>query len=91
MDFQVTCINKVIRFDPRSAITHLGGTGPNGPWRNTQENVIAAIKAGHRFYVARLGHVVFLQIRISPFGNEYVKTEADADTPDNLLHLPECQ
>jgi hypothetical protein len=29
-------------------------------------------------------------IAVSPFGNRYLKTEADGEHPNNLLALPEC-
>lgn len=29
-------------------------------------------------------------VSVSRFGNKYLKTENDGETPDNLLSLPEC-
>jgi hypothetical protein len=84
---RVECINKNDRDNPYERITHLGGSG----WRITQGDVIAEIKSGEDFYVEEpLQDRVYLEVAVSAAGNEYVKTEADGDAPNNLLSLPEC-
>lgn len=85
---QVTCVHKLNRTNPNDHITHLGGPG----WHDTQQAVINAIdNMTHAFYVNRpQGDIVWLETAISRFGNKYVKTEADGDSPNNLLSLGEC-
>lgn len=90
---RVTCINKQPRVDPYRAITHLGGyRDDNGQyWKCTQQECIDHIKKGSVFYVERPARDrVYLIVARSAQGNEYVKTEADGDQPNNLLSLPEC-
>lgn len=88
---QILCINKSDRFDPWARIKHIGGQNPDGSrWRLTLEAAIAGIRAGKwQFWVAG-NPSVWVEIALSRFGNEYLKTEADGETPDNLLSLPEC-
>jgi len=92
MSNRVDCINKANRPSRWEAIRRLGGTrDDNGNrWSCTQDECIAYIEKGIRFYVQKTNHKVYLVIGVSPQGNKYVKTEADTDTQDNLLSLPEC-
>lgn len=87
--FQVTCITKIVHNDPRHRITHLGG--PN--WYDTQLSVIRAIRnKTAAFYVnPPNADKVWLVVRTSPYGHEYVKTTADGEHPNNLLSLQECR
>lgn len=88
MNMEVRCIHKQNHHDPTQRILELGGPG----WRDSQQAVIQAIeRRTHRFYVRRPeGGVVWLIVAKSRFGNKYVKTEADGESPDNLLSLEEC-
>jgi len=89
---QVTCINKEDRYDPYERITHIGGiNGDYSRWKLTQVDAIDSIESGkYEFYVKANGHIVDVIVAISRYGNKYLKTESDGDTPDNLLSLPEC-
>lgn len=91
---RVECINKDDRLDPYTRITHIGGSaggaGGNG-WKITQAQAIEGIESDRwAFYVQRGGHEVDVVVAVSRFGNKYIKTTADGDSPDNLLSLPEC-
>lgn len=90
---RIKCINKDDRNNPYEAITHIGGVNPDGTkWKLTQKEAIASIKNGkYDFYVENpTGDKVNVIVAISQYGNEYLKTESDGDSPNNLLSLPEC-
>lgn len=89
---QVTCINKDDRYNPYERITHIGGINADKTrWKLSQANAIYEIENGvYEFYVNKLGHNVEVIVAKSRYGNKYLKTVADGDTPDNLLSLPEC-
>jgi hypothetical protein len=87
--FEIKCINKNPREDPHHRITHVGGYGTSR-WKLTVAEVIQRIESGREaFYTHVNGHTgkVVVATRL---GRKYIKTEADRDTPDNLLSLPEC-
>lgn len=88
---EIKCINKNDRFDPYDRITHVGGH-QGKQWKLTLNEAISYIENGEwAFYVSSPnGHKVWVEVAVSRFGNKYLKTEADGDTPNNLLHLPEC-
>lgn len=88
---EIKCINKDPRQDPYRAITHVGGF-ETSQWRLTLSDAIEKIERKEwSFYVSRpRGDTVQVVVAISRFGNNYLKTTADADEPNNLLSLPEC-
>ncbi|QIE54438.1 DUF3892 domain-containing protein [Pikeienuella piscinae] len=92
MTNRVTCINKTDRYNPWERIDRLGGTkdSDGSRWGCTQQECVAYIEKGYEFYVDTNGHREYLVVGKSSQGNKYVKTEADQDTQDNLLSLPEC-
>ena len=86
---QISCINKSPREDRYNSITHVGGY-TDKPWKITQEDAIRHIESGAwEFYTLVNGHRQRV-IVATRNGRKYIKTEADSDTPDNLLSLPEC-
>ncbi len=92
MPVQISCINKSDRMNPWERILRVGGVNPDGQrWRLSLTDAIDGIKAGKwTFFVSVGGHRVDVVIAKSRFGNEYLKTVPDVDSPDNLLSLPEC-
>jgi hypothetical protein len=64
---------------------------PNGiRWKLSENEAIAGIKAGKwRFWTSGGGTSTWVIIAKHD-GREYLKTEADTTTKDNLLSLPEC-
>jgi len=90
-DLQITCINKQDRDDPYERIVRVGGDTLLGGWRKSQHEVIADIES-HRntFYVQTGLRRVDVIVRTSRYGNKYITTEADGESQNNLLSLPEC-
>jgi len=88
---QVGCIKKDDRQDIYSRITHIGGMGGEGVrWSLTLDEAISGIETGKwAFYTHVGGHQRWLLVA-SRNGRKYLRTQADQDTPDNLLSLPEC-
>ena len=86
------CVKKTDRPNPWERIRQVGGINPNGGrWALSQEDAIAGIRKGTwSLVVRRGGATVNVIIATSRFGNPYLKTEADGETPNNLLSLPEC-
>jgi hypothetical protein len=94
MAIQIMCINKDNRYNPREAITHVGGINPDGRcWRLQLQEAIQSIENGkYSFYVEQpSGDIVNVVVAVSAAGNKYLKTEADGDEPNNLLSLNECK
>jgi hypothetical protein len=89
---RVTCIDKPDRNSRYDAIQRLGGIrDDNGNrWSCTREECVEHIKNGTQFYVNVSGHRVYLITQESAGGLEYVRTNPDQDTDDNLLSLPAC-
>jgi len=89
---QIRCINKREHYNPYQRITHVGGQNPNGNnWKLAADEAIQGIETGKwSFHITRGGHTVAVKVAVSRFGNKYLKTEADNETPDNLLSLYEC-
>jgi len=84
---KVTCINKSDRYNPHERIRNIGGSG----WKYSEPQAITLIKSGDcEFYVSVNGKEVRVIIAKSSYGYEYLKTENDGESPNNLLSLPEC-
>jgi hypothetical protein len=92
---KITCIKKDggSHYDRHEAIQSLG-------WINEQtrasgistrlEMVQFLENRGVAYTRDEFSNVAYLVVRISPYGNKYVKTIADGRDSDNLLALPEC-
>lgn len=86
--YRITCINKDDRQNPYERIKFVGLGGTE---KYTQQQVVRWIDGGeHKFYVERGGKRANVITATSPYGNRYIKTEADGSEPNNLLSLQEC-
>lgn len=87
---QISCINKNDRSSAYERISFVGGTHGGNKWKLSLSDAIKSIENGtYSFYTSVGGHVRKV-IVASRNGTKYLKTDADSDTPDNLLSLPEC-
>ena len=87
---EISCINKNDRYNAYERITHVGGVVNITRWKVTVEAAISYIEnRTYSFYTRVRSHEVEVVVA-SRSGRKYLKTEADPDTPDNLLSLPEC-
>jgi hypothetical protein len=89
---EIDCINKDERYNPYEAIVRVGGPNGDGTrWNLPMRDAAEGSKEGKwSFFVHQGSHVVEVVHAISRYDNLYLRTEADYDTPDNLLSLPEC-
>lgn len=87
---QISCINKIDRYSAYERIQRVGGTHNGQKWKFSLSDAIEYIEKGtYSFYTYVNGHTRNVVVA-SRNGVKYLKTEADYDTPDNLLSLPEC-
>ncbi len=90
MRHQIGCINKNNRSDPYTRIARIGGVSGGERWSLSLDDAISGIESGRwEFYTQVGGHVREVQV-VTRNGTKYLRTDADRDTPDNLLFLPEC-
>ena len=91
-EHEIKCVVKSDRYDPNSRITHVGGSNYDGTnWKFTQDGAICGIKENkYIFFVMQNGQRAKVIVANSRYGNEYLKTEADGELPNNLLSLYEC-
>lgn len=90
--YEVKCINKAHHYSPYERITAVGGMLSDlRLWKISQEEAIAGIETGRfKLYVKQGGRIADVIVARSRFGNKYLKTTADGESPDNLLNLTEC-
>jgi len=88
---EVSCIRKSDRQDPYSRIEAVGGGGSLlTMWTLSLDDAIKGIESGTlKLYTHVGGHKRNIVVATRLLG-KYLRTEADIDTPDNLLSLPQC-
>jgi Protein of unknown function (DUF3892) len=90
-EWRITAVDTREAGSPHTRIRRVGGARPDGtPWRMSVDEVVRAIGRGERFYVEEpAGDPVDVTIAHTGAGRVYLRTEADADAPNNMLSLPE--
>jgi len=93
---EIDCINKDDRYSPYEAIQFVGGPNPPGSdsprWKLSLADAVKGSREGKwQFYVKQSNHEVLVHHVQNARGNWFLRTEADRDTPDNLLSLAECR
>jgi Protein of unknown function (DUF3892) len=92
---QVSCIRKRgNHYNPHERIEGLGGVHGGNRWYLTEDQVITELHKPDmtrqwNFYTNVNGRSAWVVIATHN-GREYVKTEADGYSPDNLLALSNC-
>jgi hypothetical protein len=87
---RVTCvIKKSIYNEPHERIEGIGGDYLGVPWMLPQTLVIHYIKRKIEAYYISVNNKAIKIIIAYHNGREYLKTETDGYSPDNLLALPE--
>jgi hypothetical protein len=92
LSIRVDCVTRTDRVSPYHRIRAIGGRGRDGEaWRLSEQAAITAIENERAsFYVewpkGRRIDVVVGQ----GLGKTYLKTEADGESPEGLLRLPDC-
>lgn len=86
----VTCVSeKGISWKPHERIVCIGGYHNEALWTLSVNEAIKNIKSGAEQYFILSGNNKELNIIVADYkGYQYLKTETDLDSPDNLLGLP---
>ena len=88
MAIEVKCSTK----DSNGVILGIGGTNADGTrWYLSTQDAIAGIKSGKwSFYVIIGGYRVDIIVVKTATGTEYLRTDPDKTTQNNLDYLPGC-
>ena len=92
-NLHIRCVVKSDRTGAHERIRAIGGANADGsPWTLTQDKAISQIEDGTSvFYIERPRDQRFdVIVAMDAQGNKYLKTVADRDQPEQLLHLPVC-
>lgn len=94
MRVEIDCINKNNRQSRYERIERVGGPNGDGTrWNLPLDDAIAGWERGEWDFFVRQGshEVVGVHVAVSAQGRKFLRTDADHDTPDNLLSLDECR
>jgi DNA-binding beta-propeller fold protein YncE len=89
MSKQVLCINKRGQHhNPHERIQAIGGVVSGVRWKDSEDTAIANVKRDPQsYYVSVRGHSVWV-VLARHNGREYLKTQPDGYSPDNLELRP---
>jgi hypothetical protein len=85
------CINKRGgHLNPHERIQSIGGVVNGVRWKRSEADAIQDVKNDPRAYFTHANGKSAWVVVAKHNGREYLKTESDGYSPDNLLSLPEC-
>jgi hypothetical protein len=89
---QVSCVNRRgDHYEPHQRISHIGGINHSKSlWKLSEHDAINSINCGEFDFFVLVNGLPVTIIIAEYEGRQYLKTEADGYSPDNLLALPEC-
>ena len=93
-ELHVRCVQPSDPPDPHARIVSVGGQGPYGePFRYTHEEAVEGIRHGRfkLWFDHPDGHYTAIVVARGSFSHYYLKGEGDAEQPDSLLALPDCE
>jgi hypothetical protein len=89
---RVDCVTRTDRVSQHHRIRAIGGTGRDGSrWRLSEDAAIAAIENERASFYVLLPPGRRVDVVVGQgLGKQYLKSEADGESPDLLLGLPDC-
>jgi hypothetical protein len=90
MSKQVSCITKREHQNPHERIQGIGGIANGTRWWRSEDDAIRDVERESKSYYVSVGGRTVWVVVASHNGRKYLKTEADAYAPNNLLSLPDC-
>lgn len=91
MSRQIMCINKrPNHYSPHERIQAIGGLANGQRWKRAEADAIADVKRDRQSYYTSVNGKSAWVVVATHKGREYLKTQNDGYSPDNLLSLPEC-
>jgi len=89
---QVSCVNRRgDHYEPHERISHIGGINHyKSLWKLSEYDAINSISCGEFDFFVLVNSQPVSVIVAEYEGRQYLKTEVDGYSPDNLLALPEC-
>ena len=87
---EVSCIVKREHHNPHERIQAIGGIHNGSRWKRSEDDAIRDIKNGTYEYFVSQGGRTAKVIVAKHNEREYLKTENDGYSPDNLLSLSSC-
>jgi hypothetical protein len=91
MSKQVSCIVKRgSHYNPHERIQAIGGVDNGVRWQEAEAAAIANVKRDPTSYYTSVNGRSVSLIVATHNGREYLKTENDGYSPDNLLSLRDC-
>jgi hypothetical protein len=92
LSIRIDCVTRTDRVSPHHRIRAVGGRGRDGEsWRLSEDAAIAAIENERATFYVEWPHGHRLDVVIGQgLGKQFLKTEADGESPDVLLAMSDC-
>lgn len=76
--------------DPYQRVRHIGGNTGEFRWKHSHAQAVQFVEDGlFDYYVEKNARAMKLEVGSTADGHKFLKTEADADEPRQLLNLPQ--